>query len=159
MTIDTLQPDDPAWIEHMQEMLGKGFEQNLGLVFDRVSGNEVHAHLEPGPGHHQPYGIVHGGVYCTIVETIGSTAGALLARRDGNVVVGVSNTTDFLRAHRTGRLDVVARPVHLGRMQHLWQVEIARATDGKLVARGQLRLQVLPDDRDLAGRPPRKDTP
>lgn len=151
MTELTEDQDGRAWLDHMQAMLGRGFEEHLGLVFDEVHGDEVRAHLEPGPEHHQPYGIVHGGVYCSIVETIGSTAGALLARRDGSIVVGVSNTTDFLRAHRTGRLDVTARPIHLGRMQHLWQVEIARASDGKLVARGQLRLQVLPEDRDLAG--------
>jgi len=157
VTPDHREPD--LWPEHMQSMLGKGFEQHVHLVFDEVRGDEVHAHLDAGEQHHQPYGIVHGGVYCTVVETIGSTAGALLARQHGTVVVGVSNTTDFIRAHRTGRLDVVARPIHIGRLQHLWQVDIARASDGKLVARGHLRLQTLPADRDLAGQPAVKDGP
>ena len=56
----------------------------------------------------------------------------------------VSNATDFLRPHRSGRLQVVAVPIQQGRTQQLWQVEIRRPEDGKLVARGQVRLQNVP---------------
>jgi acyl-coenzyme A thioesterase PaaI-like protein len=48
--------------------------------------------------------------------------------------------TEFLRAHRTGRLDVVATPIYQGRTGQLWQCDLTRE-DGKLVARGQVRLQ------------------
>jgi 1,4-dihydroxy-2-naphthoyl-CoA hydrolase len=102
----------------------------------------------------QPYGIVHGGVYCAMVETLASHAAARVAFADGNIVVGVSNATDFLRATREGVLEGLAEPVHLGRTQHLWQVRIWRQEDGKTVARGQVRLQVLPGDGQLAGAPP-----
>jgi 1,4-dihydroxy-2-naphthoyl-CoA hydrolase len=76
-----------------------------------------------------------------------SFGAALRASLTGDVVVGVSNSTDFLRAHREGRVDLVAEPIHTGRTQQLWQVVITRATDGKPVARGQVRLQQLPADR------------
>lgn len=102
----------------------------------------------------QPYGIVHGGVYCAMVETLASHAAARVAVADGNIVVGVSNATDFLRATREGVLEGLAEPVHLGRTQHLWQVRIWRQEDGKTVARGQVRLQVLPGDGQLAGAAP-----
>ena len=65
---------------------------------------------------------------------------------DGKVCVGVNNTTDFLRPTRTGRLTGVATPLHVGRLQHLWEVEITR-DDDKVAARGQVRLQVLDADR------------
>lgn len=123
----------------------------LGLVWDRISRDAAHAHLEIDGRHHQPYGIVHGGVYCAVIESMASVGGALRAMATGDVVVGVSNATDFLRAHRTGRLDAVAQPVHVGRTQQLWQVVLSRATDGKDVARGQVRLQQLTSDRALAG--------
>jgi uncharacterized protein (TIGR00369 family) len=55
--------------------------------------------------------------------------------------VGVSNAVDFLRPHRAGRLEVVAVPIQQGRTQQLWQVEIRRPEDDKLIARGQVRLQ------------------
>ena len=124
-----------------------GWTESLGLVYDLFSPERVEAHLDVTPDHHQPYGIVHGGVYCTIVETVGSISAAVNVMADGNVVVGVSNTTDFLRPVREGRIDVVATPVQRGRLQHLWEVRMTRGSDGKDVARGQLRLQVLPAER------------
>lgn len=119
-----------------------GFNDTLGMVFDTATPGRLTGHLEIGPQHHQPFGLVHGGVWCSIVETFGSLGGAITAVPMGKTVVGVTNTTDFLRPHREGRIDVVATALHLGRQQHLWQVEMSRE-DGKLVARGQVRLQVI----------------
>lgn len=118
----------------------------MGLVVDLLSPERVEGHLEAGPQHHQPYGIVHGGVYCSMVETLASIAAATRVLVDGKVCVGVSNTTDFLRPTREGRLTGVATPLHVGRLQHLWEVEITR-DDDKVAARGQVRLQVLDADR------------
>jgi 1,4-dihydroxy-2-naphthoyl-CoA hydrolase len=59
----------------------------------------------------------------------------------GQSSVGVNNNTDFIRSMSDARLDVVAEPVQQGRTQQLWQVLLTRADDGKLVARGQVRLQ------------------
>jgi 1,4-dihydroxy-2-naphthoyl-CoA hydrolase len=58
--------------------------------------------------------------------------------------VGVNNNTDFLRSMTEGRVDVVAEPVQQGRTQQLWQVSLTRADNGKLIARGQVRLQNVP---------------
>jgi uncharacterized protein (TIGR00369 family) len=93
------------------------------------------------PDVHQPNGILHGGVHCWIVETVASI-GAGLWFGDRGVVVGVSNQTDFFRAVQTGRLTSVGTPVHRGRSQQLWDVE-TRDDAGRLVARGQVRLQNL----------------
>jgi 1,4-dihydroxy-2-naphthoyl-CoA hydrolase len=113
----------------------------LGLFVDEVSLERVRGHLECDERHHQPYGIVHGGVWCAVVESLASIGAAMQVASDGKVVVGVANSTDFLRAHRVGRVDAEARPVHVGRTQQLWQVVLTRAEDGKVVARGQVRLQ------------------
>lgn len=124
----------------------------MGLVWDLLSPDRVEAHVDIGPRHHQPYGIVHGGVYCSIVETLASIGAAITAVGDGKVVVGVSNTTDFVTAHHAGRLDAVAVPVQRGRTQHLWDVEVRR-DDDRLVARGHVRLQVL-DPAVVGAAPP-----
>ena len=73
----------------------------LGLQLDEVSPDRVTAHLEVRPELHQPFGILHGGVHCSIVETLASVAAAVWLGQDGHVV-GVANQTDFLRAVRTG---------------------------------------------------------
>ncbi|MEU7617861.1 PaaI family thioesterase [Micromonospora rifamycinica] len=116
----------------------------LGLTFDEASGDRVVIRWKVRPELHQPAGILHGGVYCTVVETVGSVGGTLWFGDRGSVV-GVSNQTDFLRAVREGELVAVGTPVHRGRSQQLWQVEITDA-EGRLVSRGQVRLQNLARD-------------
>ncbi|MFJ8690317.1 MULTISPECIES: PaaI family thioesterase [Micromonospora] len=116
----------------------------LGLTFDEASGDRVVIRWKVRPELHQPAGILHGGVYCAVVETVGSVGGTLWLGERGSVV-GVSNQTDFLRAVREGELVAVGTPVHRGRSQQLWQVEITDA-EGRLVSRGQVRLQNLSRD-------------
>ncbi|WP_422756743.1 PaaI family thioesterase [Micromonospora sp. WMMD708] len=116
----------------------------LGLSFDEASGDRVVIRWKVRPELHQPAGILHGGVYCAVVETVGSVGGTLWLGDRGSVV-GVSNQTDFLRAVREGELVAVGSPVHRGRSQQLWQVEITDA-EGRLVSRGQVRLQNLSRD-------------
>ncbi|WP_442929715.1 PaaI family thioesterase [Micromonospora sp. WMMC250] len=116
----------------------------LGLTFKEASPDRVVISWQVRPELHQPYGILHGGVYCSVVETAASVGGGLWLA-DRGTVVGVSNQTDFLRAVRDGELTAVGTPVHRGRSQQLWQVEITDADD-RLVARGQVRLQNLSRD-------------
>lgn len=118
-----------------------GFGQTLGLAYEAVGPDEVVLRLPVAPHLHQPYGIVHGGVWCSLVETAASI-GAALWFGDRGQVVGVANHTDFLRAIRGGEVTARATPIHRGRTQQLWLVEV-RSEDDKLVARGQVRLQNL----------------
>jgi 1,4-dihydroxy-2-naphthoyl-CoA hydrolase len=118
-----------------------GLVQLLGLQFAELTGDRVVITWEVDARHHQPYGIVHGGVHCAVVETAASVAGAMWLG-DRGTVVGVSNQTDFLRGVRDGVLTAVATPVHRGRLQQLWLVEV-RDDRERLVARGQVRLQNL----------------
>ena len=87
--------------------------------------------------------MVHGGVYAAAIETACSIGASTAADPSGQFAVGLSNHTDFLRAHREGRLDVRAVPVHQGRTGQLWACDITRE-DGKLVAQGRVRLQNVP---------------
>ncbi|MFI0796169.1 PaaI family thioesterase [Micromonospora rubida] len=121
-----------------------GFVALLGLEFDEASGDRVVIRWRVRPELHQPHGIQHGGVYCAVVETAASIGGSLWLGERGRVV-GVSNQTDFLRAVRGGELTAVGTPVHRGRSQQLWQVEISDDA-GRLVSRGQVRLQNLTAD-------------
>ena len=118
-----------------------------------LSASRVRASLSLNEAHHQPFGRVHGGIYAIAVEGVAS-AGACAAVADrGMYAVGTSNTTDFLRPVTVDRVEVLAEPIFQGRTQQLWQVSITRLRDGKLVARGQLRLQNLPLPDDSSERP------
>ena len=119
------------------------FVSAMGFVVGEAGGSRVTGHVDLGADHHTPWGVVHGGVYCSIVESAASIGASLAVREQGQFAVGVSNFTDFLRSVTAGRVDVVAEPVQQGRTQQLWQVHLTR-DDGKLVARGQVRLQNVP---------------
>jgi 1,4-dihydroxy-2-naphthoyl-CoA hydrolase len=118
-----------------------GFDGLVGIRVTEATPDRVVLEWDVRPEHHQPYGIVHGGVYCTVVESAASI-GAGTWFGDRGTVVGVSNHTDFLRAVRDGRLTATATPIHRGRSQQLWLVDI-RDADHRMVARGQVRLQNL----------------
>ena len=129
-----------------------GFVELIGLDVQEIGPDRVLAVLDVDERHHQPYGVVHGGIYCSIIETIASYGAVSWAAESGIIgAVGISNATDFLRSHRNGRLRAVATPIHRGRTQQLWQVTIARDEDGVLVARGQVRLQNITDMAVLGG--------
>jgi uncharacterized protein (TIGR00369 family) len=117
------------------------FMRLLEIEFDERSPTHVSGSIAADERHHQPWGLVHGGLYTTAIETFATTGAFEAVKERGQQAVGVSNTTDFLRPHRTGRLRVSAVAIQQGRTQQLWQVEIRRPEDEKLVARGQVRLQ------------------
>lgn len=117
------------------------YVRHLGLEFTELTPDRVEATWTAGPHVHQPYGIVHGGAYCSVVETLASVAAAIWLGDRGKVV-GVNNNTDFFRAVSEGELTSTATPLHRGRSQQLWLVETHDA-DRRLLARGQVRLQNL----------------
>jgi 1,4-dihydroxy-2-naphthoyl-CoA hydrolase len=120
------------------------FVRVAGLGFEEISGSKVRGWIELNEQHHTPWGVVHGGVYATAVESAASVGASAAVKDRDQFAVGVSNNTEFLRPMKEGRVDVVAVPVMQGKSQQLWQVIIIRSEDGKEVARGQLRLQNVP---------------
>jgi 1,4-dihydroxy-2-naphthoyl-CoA hydrolase len=127
-------PDDDSELQ-------RGFLKLVGLRIEQASGDRVVLTCPVTPDLHQPFGLVHGGVYATLAETAASV-GASLWFGDRGKVVGVSNHTDFLRAVRRGELRAEATPLSRGRTTQLWQVEVADE-QGRLIAHAKVRLQNL----------------
>jgi uncharacterized protein (TIGR00369 family) len=121
--------------------LSTGFDAANGVTVTQASPEGARIEWTVEAHHLQPAGIVHGGVYCAAVETAASIGAHFWLGERGHVV-GVSNHTDFLRAVTQGRLSAQSSPIHRGRSQQLWGVEVTDE-DGRLVARGQVRLQNL----------------
>lgn len=134
-------PDPPAGTTDADLQGASEFLRLLGFHYVEMGPTRVSGWLEVDARHHQPFGILHGGILCAAVETFASVGAWLAVRDSGRSAVGVSNTTDFLRSTVEDRLDVVATAVHQGSSQQLWEVVITRASDGKDVARGRVRLQ------------------
>jgi uncharacterized protein (TIGR00369 family) len=134
--IDVSNSDASDWT-------ARGFDAELGLQYTDVTPDAVRAEFTVTDKLLQPFGIVHGGVYCAVIESVASISGQvwLVANvtPDGHVV-GVNNSTDFLRAVQTGHMTAQSKPIHRGRRQQLWEVDISDE-NGKLIAQGRVRLQ------------------
>jgi 1,4-dihydroxy-2-naphthoyl-CoA hydrolase len=117
----TVEPAD------LNAVTALNLEGHIGLTFTETSAERVRATVKVGPQLRQAGGIVHGGVYCSIVESVASWGGTLLLDGEGHAV-GVNNNTDFLRSVRDGVLVADAAPVFRSRNQQLWRVVI---TDGR----------------------------
>jgi len=125
-----------------------GWTTEMGIVILTATPDEVTCAFEVGQKHHQGFGIVHGGVHAGVVETLASIGAALVAKPRGQRVVGVENSTSFIRAVRSGRLHADARPVTRGRMSQLWEVWI-RDEKEQLIAQGRVRLLCVDEGRAL----------
>ncbi|MBD0024077.1 hotdog fold thioesterase [Gordonia pseudamarae] len=119
-----------------------GFDAQIGQQITSVDADGLTATLELSGRHHQPFGIVHGGVYCAVAESAASMSGAVWLHHTGigGTAVGVNNNTDFLRSVSEGTITVRTSPIHRGRRQQLWAVDFTDA-DGRPLAHSQVRLQ------------------
>ncbi|MFN8052268.1 MAG: PaaI family thioesterase [Acidimicrobiales bacterium] len=132
---------DSAMIYDVMDLDGSlGFVRAAGLVVDEVGPTAVRGHIDLTEDHHTPWGIVHGGVYATAVESAASIGGTIAVREQGMVAVGLTNTTQFLRSLTGGRVEVSAVALHQGRTQQLWKVDVTDDRD-RIIAHGELRLQ------------------
>ncbi|WP_233528600.1 PaaI family thioesterase [Antrihabitans stalagmiti] len=133
--------------EKLTQWVGGGFDGVIGLRYTALESDSVRAQWTVGPAMHQPAGLVHGGVYCAVIESVASVAAGLWFGDRGSVV-GVNNNTDFLRAVRSGTLYAEATPIHRGKTQQIWVVTI-KDDDDRLCARGQVRLQNINGEKKL----------
>ena len=129
--------------EQIESFEGRSeFMRVVGMHFTEVSKDRVSGWIDLGPQHHQPMGIVHGGVYAAAFEGAASF-GASYGAPEGYNVVGVHNSTHFIHAMSTGRVILEGVPLQQGRTQQLWDLRITSEEDSSLVAVGQVRIANL----------------
>ncbi len=117
-----------------------GWSKAMDIVWTVCSADEVRCEFEVAPQHLQPFGLVHGGVYCGVIEQITSLGATMFVQALGQQAVGLENSTSFIRATTGGRLYAVAKPISRGRTNQLWEAWIRDDKD-RLVAQGRVRLQ------------------
>jgi uncharacterized protein (TIGR00369 family) len=128
-----------------------GLDKTLGVIFTSIDDDKAEGFCDIDDHHLQPYGLVHGGVYCTLGETFCSTGAALSELKNGKNAVGISNQTNFLKAARKGdRLTVVATPLESQGSRHTWRAEI-RDGDNNLCATSIVNLAILDSERKIGG--------
>ena len=100
------------------------FDALYGLQIQDVSEEEATATVPVTDHVKQPMGLVHGGLFASIAESLASMATALAVAQDGKQAMGLSNATSFLRPITEGTVHATARRIHRGRTTWVWDVEI-----------------------------------
>ena len=117
---------------------GNNLDNFLGHEMIEIKENYVKSKLKIEDHHKQPMGLVHGGIYATLSETICSYGANYL---EGGVYVGVNNNTDFLTSVETGEIICIAEPIKVGRSYQLWESKIYH--NDKLCAVSKVRLSKI----------------
>jgi 1,4-dihydroxy-2-naphthoyl-CoA hydrolase len=118
-----------------------GFAESIGTEWIDFDPDNARANITVEPRHLQPFGIVHGGVYATLAESICSAATFNAVREDGLVAMAQSNDTTFLRAITEGDITATARTRHRGRTTWVWDVEITD-DEGRVCALSRMTIAV-----------------
>ncbi len=120
-----------------------GFDRHYGLELLECTDSEVRARVVVGERHKQPAGLVHGGLYASIAESIASIATGVTVLQEGNVAMGMSNNTSFLRPMTEGTVHAHANRVHRGRTTWMWDVSFSD-DDGRICALTRMTIAVRP---------------
>ncbi len=121
----------------------RGFDALYGLELLEVGSDEVRARVAVRDEVRQPFGLVHGGVFASIAESVASVGTAVDVLERGLTAMGMSNNTTFLRSVTAGTVHAVGRPLHRGRTTWVWDVEITD-DDGRLCASSRVTIAVRP---------------
>ena len=124
----------------------RGFDSLFGYTELLHGDGEMRARIPVKPELTQPFGLVHGGLYASVAETVASMGTYIGVYRDGMAAMGLSNQTSFIRPITAGHVNASARAIHRGRTTWIWEVEI-HDDDDRLCAVTRMTIAVRPAPR------------
>ena len=127
----------------LRELSAQTLDGALGFEITETAEEIARGHFEVADAVRQPFGMVHGGAYAAMAETLASATTYMAVRAEGNVAVGQSNHTSFLRPVARGTVHAEARRRHRGRKTWVWEVEFTD-DDGRLCALSRVTTAVRP---------------
>lgn len=121
-------------------------DEALGFELIELGPEVAHGRVELDERHLQPLGVVHGGVYAALAESLASHATAATVMSDGYLALGLSNLTSFFRPVSGGVVSATATRLHRGRTTWVWEVSF-REAEGALCATSRITVAVRPAER------------
>ena len=125
------------------KMNGGTIVEHLGIKITEVGDDYLTGTMPADARTFQPYGVVHGGANVVLAETLGSIAGAHVIDFATTKCLGQEVSASHLRSVSSGLVTGTARPIHLGRRSHIWEIRL-EDDRGKLTCLSQLTLAILP---------------
>ena len=136
------QTPDPDYIN--QHMATGTIAEHLGILMTEVGDDFITGTMPAHARTFQPYGVVHGGANVVLAETLGSVAGAHVIDMTKFKCLGQEVSATHLRPVTSGLVVGTARPIHLGRRSHVWEIRLENE-EGKLTCLAKLILAIIPN--------------
>lgn len=130
----------PSQRERIGAMTQKGVMPLLGITLRLISPTKVVAALNVQEFHHQPWGILHGGISVTLAETVASLGAWLHCTAEGEGAVGIEINANHLRPVSSGTIIATAEPIHPGRTVQVWGISITAEDSGQLITAARCTL-------------------
>lgn len=138
MSLWKTQPDIDQLNARQKNTIG----EVLDIRFEAFTDDSISASMVVDHRTHQPFGLLHGGASVVLAESVGSMASYLCIDTTRFYCVGLEINANHLRAVRSGRVTATARPVHIGRSTHVWDIRLS-TDDGKLTCISRLTIAVI----------------
>ena len=130
-------------LDELNDLSKDTLVEHLEIVYTEVGDDYLKATMPVDKRTVQPMGLLHGGASATLAETLGSVASHCIIDRDKYYAVGINIEVHHVRSVTKGKVTGVAKPVHLGKTIHLWEIRIFNEKE-KLVSVSMLKMIVLP---------------
>ncbi|HLF36268.1 MAG TPA: hotdog fold thioesterase [Cyclobacteriaceae bacterium] len=129
-------------LEELRSLSEGTMVSHLGIEFTETGEDYIKARMPVDSRTRQPMNLLHGGASLALAETLGSIASNLLVDQNKYYCVGMEINANHIHPVNTGWVYGIARPVHLGKKSHVWDIRISNEED-KLVCISRLTVAVI----------------
>ncbi len=135
--------EGPALIDYLnQNIIAHTLMETLQIRFTKAVGQTLTAEMPINSKVHQPMGLLHGGATAALAESVGSTASHIFVDLETQEIRGIELSINHLKSKKEGMAYATAKPIHIGRTTHLWEI-IIEDEQGQILAHAKLTNIVL----------------
>jgi uncharacterized protein (TIGR00369 family) len=132
-------------IDQLNEICKNSFVDHIGIRFTQYDGERIAGEIEIANHHMQPGGVVHGGVYLSIAETVAGAGSQLMVMDEGKTAYGVTVNSQHIAPVTSGKITATGKLIHKGIFKHTWDIEITDKS-GKLISISRVTNSIKPID-------------
>jgi 1,4-dihydroxy-2-naphthoyl-CoA hydrolase len=135
-------------INELNDICKNSFVDHIGIRFTQFDGERISGEIAIAPHHMQPGGVVHGGVYLSIAETVAGAGSQLMVMNEGKTAYGVTVNSQHIAPVTSGKITASGKLIHKGIFKHTWDIEITDDS-GKLISISRVTNSIKPIEKDI----------
>lgn len=129
-------------LDFLNNKFNVGLSKFLKMSFSEIGDDYLKMQMEVDSDHWQPYGVLNGGASVALAETVGSSAANMVVDVSKFAAVGQEVNANHLRSYKSGTVTGTARPIHLGKRSHVWEIKITNEED-ELLCISRLTMAII----------------